>query len=76
MGQGDIVAFTTMLEKADDLKRERSEIRKQTALHDRKHMTAFRRFGSPSPSFRNLERQTKQYSEIAAKTITNKSQAT
>ena len=35
MGQGDIVAFTTMLEKAEDLKRERSEIRKQTALHDR-----------------------------------------
>ena len=67
MGQGDIVAFTTMLEKTEDLKLERSQIRKQAALHDKKDMNAYKRFGSPSPSFWDLEKQTEQYSDIAAK---------
>ena len=58
MNQGDIMAFTTMLENAEQLICERSEIRKQTALHDRKHMTTVRRFASPSPSFRNIDKQT------------------
>ena len=67
MSQGDILTFTTMQEKAEELKRERSQIRRQTALHDRKHMAAVRRFASPSPSFQNPEGQAAPYSEMAAK---------
>ena len=60
MNQGDILTFTTILEKAEQLKRERSEIRKQTALHDRKHIAAFKCFTSPSPSFNNSKVNTTQ----------------
>ena len=67
MGQGDIVTFTTTYEKAEELKHKRSQIRKQTALHDRKHLNAYRRFGSRSPSFNDIENQTEPYSSIAAK---------
>ena len=67
MGQGDIVTFTTTYEKAEELKRKRSQIRKQTALHDRKHLNAYRRFGSRSPSFNDIENQTEPYSSLAAK---------
>ena len=69
MNQGDILAFTTMLEKAEQLKQERSEIRRQTALQDRKHIAAVRIFAGPSPSFRNLENMTQneRFSDITAK---------